>query len=535
MRLPLVVWLLPCLLLSACFAPLQDHAVPDTYASMAGTRHDASTGREDVLAASPDPSALDAHVFRTHPRSATGGILVEPPFDGSPLKTRLHQTDETRAVLSMAFGHGLQGPIGGGALQPQFNGYELGDFEVPDWDSASTWRTADVVGNGCGMAADQNGGYADGDGRRVPCLFVSAESLPVAADLHTGEGFFSVSAGGNHTCSVQANAIVQCWGWNSDGQATPPGGQFVAVGAGEDHTCGIQTDNTVQCWGWNSDGQATPPDGRFVTVSAGTFHTCGVRTDNTVQCWGRDQYGPTTPPDGRFVAVSAGHAHTCGVRSDNTVQCWGDNEFGQVTPPGGQFVAVSAGDAHTCGVQTDNTVQCWGWDGDGQATPPRGRFIAVGAGEAHTCGVRTDNTVQCWGDNGYGQAAPPTVAGASASSGTSFASLHTAAGYGDAQTVAHLLANGADPDAVDGNGDTALHHTARHGHVLVADRLLEHGADPDVVNAHGSTPLHLAAWFGHHQVASRLLDYGAVLDTVDRWGNTPWTTPLCRATPGWRG
>ena len=94
MRLPLVVWLLPCLLLSACVAPLQDRAVPAPYVSMAGTRHDASTGRADVLAASPDSSALDAPVLRKHPRSDTGDILVEPPFDGSPLKKQLHQTDD---------------------------------------------------------------------------------------------------------------------------------------------------------------------------------------------------------------------------------------------------------------------------------------------------------------------------------------------------------------------------------------------------------------------------------------------------------
>ena len=100
MRLPLVVWLLPCLLLSACVAPLQGRAAPDTYASMAVARHDASTGRADVSAASPDPSALDAHVLRKHPRFDTGNILAEPPFDGSPLKNSVASNQRgTRCAL----------------------------------------------------------------------------------------------------------------------------------------------------------------------------------------------------------------------------------------------------------------------------------------------------------------------------------------------------------------------------------------------------------------------------------------------------
>ena len=171
MRLPLVVWLLPCLLLSACVAPWQGRAVPDTYASMAVARHEAATGRADVSSASPDPSAHNAHVLRKHPRSATGDILTALPFDGSPLKKQLHQTDKARAVPSMAPGHGLQGPLGRGVLRSQFNGHEPGDSEVPDWAGASTSRTGGVVGNGCGMAAAQDGGPADGDVlRALACL-----------------------------------------------------------------------------------------------------------------------------------------------------------------------------------------------------------------------------------------------------------------------------------------------------------------------------------------------------------------------------
>ena len=36
---------------------------------------------------------------------------------------------------------------------------------------------------------------------------------------------------------------------------------FVDVSAGDGHTCGLQWDSTVACWGSNGGGQATPPVG----------------------------------------------------------------------------------------------------------------------------------------------------------------------------------------------------------------------------------------------------------------------------------
>ena len=35
------------------------------------------------------------------------------------------------------------------------------------------------------------------------------------------------------------------------------------------HTCGVRSDGSVACWGYNEDGQATPPAGSSVSVSAG--------------------------------------------------------------------------------------------------------------------------------------------------------------------------------------------------------------------------------------------------------------------------
>ena len=64
---------------------------------------------------------------------------------------------------------------------------------------------------------------------------------------------------------VTTDGFVACWGYNRDGQASPPAGKFVTVSAGNHHTCGVKTDGTITCWGYNEDGQASPP-GREVRL-----------------------------------------------------------------------------------------------------------------------------------------------------------------------------------------------------------------------------------------------------------------------------
>ena len=115
------------------------------------------------------------------------------------------------------------------------------------------------------------------------------------------------------------------------------------ISAGAYHTCGLRTDGTVACWGYDSLGQSSPPGGTFTQVSAGERHTCGLQTDGTMACWGDNILGQSSPPSGTFTQVSAGYNHTCGLKTDGTVACWGLNNNGEASPPGGTFSQVSAG------------------------------------------------------------------------------------------------------------------------------------------------------------------------------------------------
>jgi energy-coupling factor transporter ATP-binding protein EcfA2 len=71
--------------------------------------------------------------------------------------------------------------------------------------------------------------------------------------------------------------------------------RFVALSAGGYHTCGVQTDGRIDCWGQGGFGQTTVPDGLYTDVSAGLFHTCAIRLDG----WSRKMrnVAGNDPPD----------------------------------------------------------------------------------------------------------------------------------------------------------------------------------------------------------------------------------------------
>jgi alpha-tubulin suppressor-like RCC1 family protein len=295
-----------------------------------------------------------------------------------------------------------------------------------------------------------------------------------------------VSAGSYHTCAIDNNGSLWCWGRNGSGQlgdgtyankdapVQVSGTNWASVSAGDGHTCGIKTDEILWCWGDNYYGQLgdgtyanknTPVQvsgTNWVSVSAGWYHTCGVKTDRNLWCWGRNNYGqlgdgtnvgknaPVQVSGTNWISVSAGDGHTCGVKTGGILWCWGDNYYGQlgdgtyanknapVQVSGTNWVSVSAGWYHTCGVKTDRTIWCWGRNNYGQLGDGTNvgknvpvqvsgtNWVSVSAGGEHTCGIKTDGTIWCWGRNNYGQLGDGTYANKNAPvqvSGTNWVSV----------------------------------------------------------------------------------------------------------------
>ena len=295
------------------------------------------------------------------------------------------------------------------------------------------------------------------------------------------DGWSAVSAGREHTCALAANGEAFCWGSNEysqlgvadDGTSCARGDRqipcrrapvpvntslrFKRISAGGVHTCAVDLDDRVHCWGDNLRGQVGDPTVRrsatpvaiattatFADVSAGGLHTCGVRTDGIGMCWGANdlgQIGNGSQSFGfgapsqlsaafRFASIVAGDDRTCGRLSDGTTYCWGSTWVNRVsgtdvtqaqnTPTRVQtelsFTDLAVGNGTTCAIAADNSAHCWeanatGAIGDGTAAGSRvpqpvvggHRFVAIAGGAAQTCAVSDSGDAWCWGAASRGE------------------------------------------------------------------------------------------------------------------------------------
>jgi alpha-tubulin suppressor-like RCC1 family protein len=156
-----------------------------------------------------------------------------------------------------------------------------------------------------------------------------------------------IAAGGGHSCAGRQNDVM-CWGENASGQlgdgTTEPSAQpkavvglhgalHLAAGGGEldgqliGHTCAVNNDFSVVCWGRNDEGQL----GNGATESSAT----------PVIVLGRQDRGDE-PYLNDVGEIDLGAAHSCARDNDGPVYCWGDDRQDQLgrsardesTPPG---------------------------------------------------------------------------------------------------------------------------------------------------------------------------------------------------------
>jgi alpha-tubulin suppressor-like RCC1 family protein len=308
---------------------------------------------------------------------------------------------------------------------------------------------------------------------QLPC---STEPRPIVDD----PGFMAVAAGQDHTCALATDGRAFCWGRNAfepvdfrtgAGIATRPypvpgDHRFFSITAGGDHTCALDAVGTAWCWGSNHSGQlgigpqpssaATPMrvagDVAFARLIGGRQHTCGIAVDGAAWCWGWDFFGeigrgiwemeiqpvPFRVVGGHvFIGLSAGGRFTCGLRDGGDAWCWGHAHIGELgtsqtplchdllgtvrcspTPipvaTNLRFTAISSGASHTCAVSTDHRAFCWGDDGQHQLGPAAGdrfglrevagpRFSSIHAGGSTSCGLTEAGETLCWGGNWMGQ------------------------------------------------------------------------------------------------------------------------------------
>jgi alpha-tubulin suppressor-like RCC1 family protein len=225
-----------------------------------------------------------------------------------------------------------------------------------------------------------------------------------------------VAVGTRHTCALKPDGTVLCWGYDLDGQATPPSGRFVQLTAGEDTSCGVRADGTLSCWGnpfrERTEAVIQPPAGTFTEVDLGYSHACALRDDGKPLCWA-DQQDPvraaelTTAPDVALHGLSTGTTHACALDSAQAIVCWGQPSNDHLAAPPGSFEQVSVGAAYSCALDRSRALHCWGGPNSAVKSPPAGNFQLLSAGDPAACAE--DGTIRCWGDDRGDGLFPPPV------------------------------------------------------------------------------------------------------------------------------
>ncbi len=290
--------------------------------------------------------------------------------------------------------------------------------------------------------------------------------------------YTTITAGDYHTCALDTGGDAWCWG---DSGQLGDGGisqqdvvpvpvavagdrSYSAISAGGHHTCALDAGGKAWCWGWDISGElgdgdisqrkdkfvpvAVAGDRSYSAITAGYRHTCALDEGGKAWCWGsdfngqlgdgdtsqrKDKFVPVAVAGGRtYSAISAGWAHTCALDSGGKAWCWGggvsgaigngENQWDYLWPvsvAGGRtYSAISAGASHTCAVDSGGNAWCWGSDnygklGDGGSDPQDKLVpVAVAGGRTystitaaywHTCAVDSGGNAWCWGSDNSGQ------------------------------------------------------------------------------------------------------------------------------------
>ncbi|MCH9686817.1 MAG: hypothetical protein K0V04_35615 [Deltaproteobacteria bacterium] len=330
--------------------------------------------------------------------------------------------------------------------------------ELADDGTLTCWGSSD-----CGL-------FGNGNSWATP---------PVAA---TPDHTWASTAGGLfHACAIAEDRSLWCWGNASEGRVgdgilhdpmspdlcrsepfpVAEGTQWARLSLGFAHSCGVQLDGTLSCWGDNEFGQigdgtmgfestrtvpTEVPGGPWIDVYAGFDHSCAIDSVGALWCWGAGGDGqlgtgglessavplliPGVPPL-RELARGGSGTTTCAVDVGDGLWCWGSNEWGDagvaplepVPTPSQVLLAepidhVSVGFGTTCAVGQGTTMWCWGRGDDGQLgdgvssdlhsspTPlqvPGSGWTQVIVGVRHVCGRTSRGETLCWGRNASGE------------------------------------------------------------------------------------------------------------------------------------
>ncbi len=270
----------------------------------------------------------------------------------------------------------------------------------------------------------------------------------------------AIGSGADFTCSLLKDGSVWCWGFDGNGQlgnAATSGTPILkpvqvvglnaaatALAVGQSHSCALETDGSVQCWGLNGYGQlgdgtftqsptpttSGPLTGDVLSIAA-TADTSYAITSSAgqvaVESWGLNDYGQlgddaitSASPYGSSTTVDAIGVsplalaasdfgfNECALLPSGSIDCWGQGfpaVPSSISGLSGPAVQVAVG-GQICALMSGSggVVECWMPGGNpAPVTGLTGPASAVATGESFSCALLKNGSAVCWGDNTYGQ------------------------------------------------------------------------------------------------------------------------------------
>ncbi len=304
-------------------------------------------------------------------------------------------------------------------------GYNDYDFPITVESDSPIVSVSGGYDHACAIDSDKHlwcvggNGYGQlGDGSN------ESEKYPVMINNSSGTDWSKIAGGYYFTCGIDTAGNLWCWGRNSNGQlgtgetgtynnypllvTNSDGTRWAYVDLGYFHTCGIDVQGNLWCWGENAYGKLGTGDE--------VDHTYPVLITNSMGT--------------KWSSVSLGIKQTCGVDVENNLWCWGDNSLGQLgtgdytgsyypvivsNSAGTSWSSVSLDQFSTCGIDTESTLWCWGVNDSGQlgngttnssnvpvvVTNSAGSLWSeVDVGAAYACARDVNDNLWCWGENG---------------------------------------------------------------------------------------------------------------------------------------
>ena len=308
---------------------------------------------------------------RTAPMAVAGGLHFRRVTAGNNVTCALTTSNTPYCWGSNSFaalGDGtttyrlVPTPVGGGFKFSDISTGGQTTCALDQTGAAYCWGENSITGKlglGSTPAPDTCPSIGNGD--------FGCSKAPIA--VSGGLVFASISTSNGHSCGLQANGNLYCWGFspnfggpgNTGADPAPVlvsnGLVFSEVSASDQHTCGLVAPTSVYCWGnesqWGLIGNGFTNQTEVKPVLligltaqhivARGLGSCATTTDGRGLCWGYNDEGGigdgttavrTTPTALSttlvFTAIRTSGRDACGLIANGQLYCWGENIWGEL-------------------------------------------------------------------------------------------------------------------------------------------------------------------------------------------------------------